>query len=60
MIVISMLVTAVIFFLAGMHWATWDQNRDQTDANNSLWWSMVLVLIGLYNMITLVGLASRV
>ena len=60
MIVISMFVTAVIFFLAGMHWATWDQNRDQTDANNSLWWSMVLVLIGLYNMITLVGMASRV
>lgn len=60
MIVISMFVTAVIFFLAGMHWATWDQNRDEADANNSLWWSMVLVLIGLYNMITLVGMASRV
>ena len=60
MIVISIFVTAVIFFLAGMHWATWDQNRDQTDANNSLWWSMVLVLIGFYNMITLVGMASRV
>jgi hypothetical protein len=60
MIVISIIVTAVIFFLAGMHWATWDQNRDQTDANNSLWWSMVLVIIGFYNMITLVGMASRV
>ena len=60
MIVISIIVTAVIFFLAGMHWATWDQNRDQTDADNSLWWSMVLVLIGFYNMITLVGMASRV
>jgi len=60
MIVISMFVTAVIFFLAGMHWATWDQNRDETDANNSLWWSMVLCIIGLYNMITLVGLSTRV
>jgi hypothetical protein len=60
MIVISVFVTAVIFFLAGMHWATWDQNRDQTDANNSLWWSMVLVLIGLYNMVNLVSFASRV
>jgi hypothetical protein len=60
MIVISIIVTAVIFFLAGMHWATWDQNRDQTDANNSLWWSMVLVIIGLYNMVNLVNFASRV
>jgi hypothetical protein len=60
MIVISMFVTAVIFFLAGMHYATWDQNRDETDANNSLWWSMVLCIIGLYSMITLVGLSARV
>jgi len=60
MIVIAMFVTAVIFFLAGMHWATWDQNRDETDANNSLFWSMVLCIIGMYNMVNLVGMASRV
>ena len=60
MIVITIFVTAVIFFLAGMHYATWDQNRDETDANNSLWWSMVLGILGFYNMVNLVNFASRV
>lgn len=60
MILISMIVTGVIFFLAGMHYATWDQNRDDEEANNSAWWSVVLGIIGLYNMINLVGMASRV
>ena len=60
MIVIAVFVTAAIFFLAGMHWATWDQNRDQTDANNSLWWSIVLGILGFYNMVNLVSFASRV
>lgn len=60
MIVIAMIITAVLFFLAGMHWATWDQNRDDPEANNSRWWSLALVLIGLYNMVSLVGMASRV
>jgi hypothetical protein len=60
MIVISMIVTAVIFFLAGMHYATWDQNRNDELAERSVWWSVVLSIIGLYNMITLVGMASRV
>jgi hypothetical protein len=59
MILIAMIVTAVVFFLAGMHWATWDQNRDAEGASNSAWWSVVLVIIGIYNMINLVGLATR-
>lgn len=59
MILISMIITAVLFFLAGMHWATWDQNRDVEEATNSMWWSIVLSLIGLYNMINLVGLAAK-
>jgi hypothetical protein len=60
MIVISVIVSAVVFFLAGMHWATWDQNRDNSTASNSIWWSVVLCIIGFYNMITLVGMASRI
>jgi hypothetical protein len=59
MIVISMIVTAIIYFLAGMHFATWDQNRDTDHAINSLWWSIGLCLIGTWNMIGLVGAASR-
>lgn len=60
MILIAMIITAVIFFLAGMHYATWDQNRDDEAASNSAWWSVVLAIIGIYNMINLVGMASRV
>jgi len=60
MILIAMFITAVIFFLAGMHYATWDQNRDEEWAVNSAWWSVVLAIIGIYNMINLVGMASRV
>jgi len=60
MILISMIVTAVVFFVAGMHYATWDQNRDEEGAVNSAWWSVVLCIIGLYNMITLVGMVSKV
>ena len=59
MIAIAMIVTAVIFFLAGMHWATYDQNQDDPEARNSAWWAVVLVLIGIYNMVNLVGLAAR-
>lgn len=60
MILIAMIVTAVIFFLAGMHWATWDQNQDMPEARNSAWWAVALVVIGIYNMINLVGMASRI
>ena len=59
MIVIAMIITAVIFFIAGMHWATYDQNQDDPEARNSAWWAVVLCLIGLYNMINLVGMASK-
>jgi len=60
MILIAMFVTAVLFFLAGMHYATWDQNRDLEEASNSAWWSVALALIGIYNMVSLVGMASKV
>lgn len=60
MILIAMIVTAVVFFLAGMHYATWDQNRDDEAASNSAWWAVVLSLIGIYNMLNLIGMASRV
>jgi hypothetical protein len=59
MILIAMIVTAVLFFLAGMHYATWDQNRDDEGASNSAWWSVVLSLIGIYNMLNLIGMASK-
>ena len=59
MILIAMIITAVIFFLAGMHWATYDQNRDDPEATNSMWWAVVLALIGVYNMINLVGMAAK-
>ena len=59
MIVIAIIVTAVIFFLAGMHYATYDQNRDDPEAVNSIWWSVVLCIIGIYNMVNLVGMAAR-
>jgi len=60
MILIAMIVTAVLFFVAGMHYATWDQNRDDKDVSNSAWWSVALAFLGIYNMISLVGMASRV
>ena len=60
MIVIAMIVTAVVFFVAGMHWATYDQNRDSPEATNSAWWAVVLAVIGIYNMVNLIGMASRV
>ncbi len=60
MILIAMFVTAVLFFLAGMHFATWDQNRDVPGAVKGVWWAIGLAAIGLYNMVSLVGLAARV
>ena len=59
MIAISMIVTALVFFVAGMHWATWDQNREEPEAIRSIWWAIGLCLIGTWNMIGLVGMASR-
>ena len=59
MIVISMLVTSAIFFVAGMHYATWDQNREEPDAIRSVWWAIGLSIIGVWNMFTLVGMASK-
>ena len=60
MILIAMIVTAVVFFVAGMHYATWDQNRDDPESTNSAWWAVVLAIIGIYNMINLIGMAARV
>ncbi len=60
MIAILMIVTAAVFFVAGMHYATWDQNREEPDAIRSVWWSIALCLIGVWNMISLVGMASQV
>lgn len=59
MILIAMIVTAVVFFVAGMHYATWDQNRDDPEAEKSIWWMVVLCIIGLYNMINLIGMAAK-
>lgn len=59
MIIISMIVTAVIFFVAGMHYAIWDQNREEPDAIRSVWWTIALCFIGVWNMINLVGMASK-
>lgn len=59
MILISMIITGVIFFVAGMHFATWDQNREEPDAIRSVWWCIGLCLIGVWNMINLVGFASK-
>jgi len=56
MILFAMLVTAVLFFTAGMHFAIWHQGLDP----RAKWWSLALALLGLYNMISLVGLASQV
>jgi RsiW-degrading membrane proteinase PrsW (M82 family) len=60
MILIAMIVTAMLFFIAGMHYATWDQNRDIPDSIRSVWWSIALCLVGVWNMISLVGMASKV
>ena len=59
MILISMIVTAAVFFVAGMHFAAWDQNRDIPESIRSIWWMLALCLIGTWNMIGLVGMVAR-
>lgn len=51
-----MLVTFAICFLAGMHWAIWDEYQERS----SLYWSLGLTLLGFYNMISMIGYVAKV
>lgn len=51
MIAISIIVTLFCAFVAGMHYAMWDHLGER----NSLYWSVGLTLLAIYNIITLVG-----
>lgn len=56
MIAISIIVSFCVIFVAGMHYAVWDQ----LDQQKSLYWCIALSLIGIYNLISLVGAVARV
>ncbi len=51
MILITMILTFVLIFLAGMHFAIWKTDH----RSSSLIWSIVLTLFGLYHLIALIG-----
>jgi hypothetical protein len=55
MILISMLVSFGVIFVAGMHWAIWDNFKEKS----ALMWSIGLSIIGIYNLIILIGTVAK-
>jgi hypothetical protein len=55
MLTIQIIVTFACIFIAGMHYAVWDQ----LDEHNSIYYCIGLGLIGLYNLISIVGYVTR-
>lgn len=55
MIVIFVIITFVLVFMAGMHYALWDN----FDERKSLYFSIALGVLGVWNFISLIGYVSK-
>ena len=56
MILIHMVIAFALIFIAGMHWAVWDNFKEKS----SIFWCIVMGLAGLFELIVLIGVvASR-
>ena len=51
MLIVSMIVCFALIFIAGMHWAVYDHFGERS----SLIWCIAMSVLGIYNMIGLVG-----
>jgi hypothetical protein len=56
MLIISIIVCFSVCFVAGMNYAVWDEHGEL----KNLYLCMALSVIGIWNLISLIGLASRV
>ena len=55
MIVLQIIITFACIFIAGMHYAMWDNGM----GDNSKWYAGGLSIIGLYNLIGIVGYVAK-
>lgn len=55
MIIVSIIVSFCVIFLAGMHFSLY--NTEHIKAN--LYWALTLSFVGLYNLVGLVGYAVK-
>lgn len=55
MLVIFVIITFVLVFMAGMHYALWDN----FDERKSLYFSIALGVLGVWNFISLIGYVSK-
>jgi hypothetical protein len=55
MILVTLILTFILIFLSGMHFAIWKTDHRRS----SLFWSIGLGLFGLYHIIALIGKVAR-
>lgn len=55
MLAVHIIVTFAVIFIAGMHYAMWDNFRDR----KSVYFCLGLTVIGLWNIISLVGYVAK-
>ena len=55
MIVLQIIITFACIFIAGMHFALWHNDMD----DKSKWYAGGLSIIGLYNLIGIVGYVAK-
>ena len=55
MLVLQIIITFCVIFIAGMHFALWDNDIDE----KSKWYAGGLSIIGIYNLISLVGYVAK-
>ena len=55
MIMITLLIAFALVFLSGFHWCAWKVDKQKPN----LYWSLFCGVLGLYHMISIVGMAAR-
>lgn len=55
MLVLQLIITFACIFIAGMHFALWHNDVEE----NSIWYAGGLSVVGLWNLISLVGYVAK-
>lgn len=61
MLLITIIISFVLVFMSGVHFCAYkvDKLEGRARATNSLMWSLLSGLIGLYHIIALIGMSAK-
>lgn len=60
MILLTLIIGVTLIFLSGLHWCAYKVDKiDGKPGLNSMTWSIVCGLFGLYHIISLIGMSAK-